>query len=85
MKDYEDNILENSVKLTGRVILYQAGSLQVLKMVNGNMAGSAMKMTVRRKIAAYWTREVTALGAEKSGTAQCAGRQMAGRNPEISA
>ncbi|MFR7899003.1 MAG: hypothetical protein ACLU6Y_03590 [Ruminococcus sp.] len=31
VKDYEDNILENSVAYGDGVILYQAGSLQVLK------------------------------------------------------
>ena len=58
MKDYEDNILENSVAYGDGVILYQAGSLQVLK--DGPMVAygriSYEEDDRKEKIAAYWTK-----------------------------
>ena len=58
VKDYEDNILENSVAYGDGVILYQAGSLQVLK--DGPMVAygriSYEEDDRKEKIAAYWTK-----------------------------
>ena len=58
VKDYEDNILENSVAYGDGVIIYQAGSLQVLK--DGPMVAygriSYEEDDRKEKIAAYWTK-----------------------------
>ena len=58
VKDYEDNILETSVAYGEGVILYQTGSLQVLK--DGPMVAygriSYEEDDRKEKIAAYWTK-----------------------------
>ena len=58
VKDYEDNILETSVAYGDGVILYQTGSLQVLK--DGPMVAygriSYEEDDRKEKIAAYWTK-----------------------------
>ena len=58
VKDYEDNILETSVAYGEGVILYQTGSLQVLK--DGPMVAYGRiryeEDDRKEKIAAYWTK-----------------------------
>lgn len=58
VKDYEDHILETSVAYTDGVILYQTGSLQVVK--DGPMVAygkiSYEEDDRKEKIAAYWTK-----------------------------
>ena len=58
VKDYEDNILETSVAYGDGVILYQTGSLQVLK--DGPMVAygriSYEEDDRKENIAAYWTK-----------------------------
>ena len=58
VKDYEDHILETSVAYTDGVILYQTGSLQVVK--DGQMVAygkiSYEEDDRKEKIAAYWTK-----------------------------
>ena len=58
VKDYEDNILETSVAYGDGVILYQTGSLQVIK--DGPMVTygqiSYEEDDRKEKIAAYWTK-----------------------------
>lgn len=58
VKDYEDNVLETSVAYGDGVILYQTGSLQVIK--DGPMVTygriSYEEDDRKEKIAAYWTK-----------------------------
>mgnify|MGYP006987333991 FL=1 len=58
VKDYEDNILETCTSYGDGVILYQTGSLQVIK--DGPMVAygriSYEEDDRKEKIAAYWTK-----------------------------